>query len=283
MLKKYIKKQVVNATRITLPSCEISYEKWGGKQAAKSGDWIVQSTDDSYTVEAESFKNTYQHIKANQYKKVTPVWAEVADVNGKISTKEGTSDYSPGDYLVYNNENKTDGYAVKKQDFESNYQTMESETMELQAEDYLKQRVEDQINWYDKKSSLNQHRFKRLQMLSIIFASCIPLLTAISFKEYDTVFRFIIALLGTLIAIISGFLSLNKFQENWVEYRACAESLRREKYLYLTRSGPYAEDEENLFALLVERCEGIMTNEQLGWMKTAYPQSPAKKKPEMPK
>lgn len=280
MLKKYYKKKslIVNAMQIALPDCEVNYKKWGGDQTAKSGDWIVENNGESYTVEEESFKNTYQHIKADQYKKTAPVWAEVTEQAGKISTKEGESEYSAGDYLVYNNADRTDGYATKKQDFESNYQTSEKIPMELQAEEYITQRVDDQINWYDKKSTINQRRFKLLQMLSIIFAATIPLLTAISFKEYDTVFRFIIALLGSMIAVISGFLSLNKFQENWVEYRSCAESLRREKYLYLTRTGPYSENEENPFSALVERCEGIMSNEQLGWTKNANPLTPDKRK-----
>ena len=42
----------------------------------------------------------------------TAVWAEVAAVGGAIQTKEGMSHYKAGDYLVYNEEDGTDGYCM---------------------------------------------------------------------------------------------------------------------------------------------------------------------------
>ena len=262
----------VRAIQITLPDCQLHYQKWGGSQRAKTGDWIVTNGDNSYTVECSSFRDSYRCLYGDWYLKVAPVWAEQATAPGRIETREGQSSYSAGDYLVYNQPNRIDGYTVPKQEFENNYRLLGDETMAMSAEDYLQTRVDDQIDWYDKKASFNQAQYKRLQLVAIVFGAAIPLLTVISFKEWETPFRFLIALLGSAIAVVSGVSSLNKYQENWVKYRACAEALRREKYHFLTRTGGYSENDAGL---LVSRCEALMAGEQSEWMNTALPQQAA--------
>jgi hypothetical protein len=57
--------------------------------------------------------------------------------------------------------------------------------------------------------------------------------------------------------------SLYRFQENWNEYRASAESLKQEKFLYLARVEPY--DGEQPFELLVQRVEALLMSETTGW------------------
>ena len=53
--------------------------------------------------------------------KTTPVWAEVATSPGSVATKEGSTDYQAGDYLVSNNEDGSDAYAIDKTTFEAMY------------------------------------------------------------------------------------------------------------------------------------------------------------------
>ncbi len=69
---------------------------------------------------------------------------------------------------------------------------------------------------------------------------------------------------GVLIAAGESILSLQKYQENWMEYRKSAETLKREKLLYLTKSGPYREGAK--LQLLVERIENFTENENKGWL-----------------
>jgi len=68
---------------------------------------------------------------------------------------------------------------------------------------------------------------------------------------------------GAIIAIVSGVLGLYKFQENWLEFRTTAESLKHEKYLYLTNSEPYNADEP--LNLLVSRVETLISKENTNW------------------
>lgn len=273
-LRQYVKKATrpVRAVQLNLPGCKLSYEKWGDSQTAGSGDWLVINGDNSYTVQRDSFRDTYRHLYGDWYRKTAPVWAEIAAADGHIATREGVSHYRAGDYLVYNQPDRNDGYTVPHQEFELNYRPLGEQSMPMSMDDYVQTRLDDQIDWYDKKASINQNRYKRLQLMAIIFGASIPLLTAISFKEFETLFRFIIALLGSAIAVVSGVLSLNKYQENWVKYRSCAEVLRREKYHYLTSTGNYTVDNADRDALFVGRCENIMANEQTDWMKAILPQ-----------
>jgi hypothetical protein len=277
-LEKYYQKNnlYVTAMPLALDGSELKYQKWGGTQKAKEGDWLVCREGEYYTVEKESFSKTYKHVKDNTYSKSAPVWAEIAVDSGEISTKEGKTAYRAGDYLVYNNENKQDGYAIKKEKFESMYSrkvgnNMSQENKKMTPQDYINERVEDQISWYERKSSWNQSRFKFFQLSIIVFGSLIPLLTVVDFDGFDLYARFIIALLGSLIAIFSAIINLYKFQENWVKYRATAETLIREKYLYLTRSKPYKDDLDADLTILVERCQAIMSAENSAWVQATTP------------
>jgi hypothetical protein len=282
-LRRYIKKhtQVVEAMPLAIDGATLKYEKWGGQQQAQEGDWLVNNSGEFYTVEKNSFANTYQKIFGNRYRKVAPVWAEVADKDGEIVTKEGLTHYQSGDVIVCNNENKVDCYAIAKDVFVQTYQPDNKENKPMLSQDYIEQRVDDQITWYEKKSCVNQKRFKSYQLASIVLAAAIPLLTVISLEKVEmmgNILPFTIAVIGTLIAIFNAVLGLYKFQENWVQYRSTAESLIREKYLFLTQASPYTDDETSNFKAIVERCEGIMSSENSVWIKATTAKQEENKK-----
>ena len=93
-----------------------------GEQRSKSGDWLVDNDGDIYTVDGKVFAETYRKVKPGIYIKTTPVWAEVAPQPGSIRTREGQSHFQAGDYLVYNNEDGTEGYCMTKAKFEAMYE-----------------------------------------------------------------------------------------------------------------------------------------------------------------
>jgi hypothetical protein len=53
--------------------------------------------------------------------KTTPIWAERAKDAGSVTTKEGATHYKAGDYLVSNNSEGTDQYAIDAAKFETMY------------------------------------------------------------------------------------------------------------------------------------------------------------------
>jgi len=126
--RKYIKRSgtLVVAVQLELETRGFTYFKWGSDQACKPGDWIVNNGGDVYTVDRETFQRSYLGESPGLYKKVAPVWAEVATQDGSIVTKEGVTQYKAGYYLVFNNEDGTDGYAVSPEAFEAMYVPLES-------------------------------------------------------------------------------------------------------------------------------------------------------------
>ncbi|HEY3129303.1 MAG TPA: DUF4231 domain-containing protein, partial [Acidobacteriota bacterium] len=72
--------------------------------------------------------------------------------------------------------------------------------------------------------------------------------------------------LGVVVAVIASLLGLLHFQEHWLEYRATAESLKKEKFLFLTQTEPY--DKNDAFHLLVQRVEALLSKENTGWIQS---------------
>lgn len=145
-----------------------------------------------------------------------------------------------------------------------------------QAE-YLSKRVDDQIAWYSHKSGWNQRLYKRLRAVEIVCAAAIPLLVGLV-SEQAPVLKWLIGLLGVLVAIVTGIVALYRFQENWIQYRTTAESLKHEKFLFLTGTGPYAAAEP--FPLFVQRIEQLISREHSSWAQ--YMQEAGHKVPEQP-
>ncbi|OEU63027.1 MAG: hypothetical protein BA867_02845 [Desulfobacterales bacterium S5133MH16] len=140
----------------------------------------------------------------------------------------------------------------------------------MDEQQYIEERIDNQIKWYSNKSQWNQTWYKRLRALEILAASTIPLLTGYLTEVFTL--RYVIGILSVIIAVISGILTLYKFQENWTEYRTTCESLKHEKFLYLTKTEVY--DADNSFTLLVQRVEALISKEHTKW--SQYIKAPEK-------
>jgi len=134
----------------------------------------------------------------------------------------------------------------------------------ISPEEYIEQRLNDQISWYDRKSSTNQRWFKRLRCAEIVVAATIPFLSGFAGQSLPV--KIAIGALGVVVAVIASLLGLLQLQEDWIEYRAAAESLRKEKFLFLTQTDPY--DKEDAFHLLVQRVETLLSKENTEWVQS---------------
>jgi len=125
--QKYVKRpsQAVAAVQLKLDTAGFDYEKWGSTQRCQPGDWLVDNGGDIYTVNEETFARTYRRVATGAYVKVTPVWAEKATEAGAIQTKEGTTNYAAGDYLVFNEAGGKDGYATAAAKFDEMYERVD--------------------------------------------------------------------------------------------------------------------------------------------------------------
>ncbi|MGA7460673.1 MAG: DUF4231 domain-containing protein [Candidatus Korobacteraceae bacterium] len=142
----------------------------------------------------------------------------------------------------------------------------------LDRQDPIFDRLEDQIAWYDKKSTQNQHKFKGIKVTEIVAAALIPMLTTLKISgvqhsnSINIGLGVLVTALGVLITILEGLLHLNQYQQNWITYRSTCEALKHEKYVFLGNAPPYASGTETeRRALLAERVESLVSQEHAKW------------------
>lgn len=132
----------------------------------------------------------------------------------------------------------------------------------MNKEDYIEQRLNDQIRWYSAKSASNQKKYKNWQVVKVISALFITLLSIVVNKF--EVLTIVIGILGAFIVFIESFIKIFNYEKLWLQYRTTSERLKKEKILFQTKSKPYHE--EDAFEFLVQQCEDIMQNEVQGWI-----------------
>lgn len=132
---------------------------------------------------------------------------------------------------------------------------------------YIDARLENQIDWYSKQADWCQTRYKRHRIGQITLAATLPVVAALGYlnvwgwvAEY---FPVIASAVGASISISVSISALCKHHEHWIQYRTTAESLKHEKYLYLTKSAPY--DGVDSFSKLVKNVESLISKENTQW------------------
>jgi hypothetical protein len=123
------------------------------------------------------------------------------------------------------------------------------------------ERLEDQLGWYDRKSGQQKLWFQRLKVMQIVTAAAIPVVAGVGADAWIT------GSLGASIVVLEGIQQLFQYQQNWLGYRATAEALKHDKYLYLAQAGPY-RDATSRDAVLAERVEALVSQEQSSWSAT---------------
>ena len=131
----------------------------------------------------------------------------------------------------------------------------------LEPVNHAWERLEDQLGWYDRKSGHQKRWFQRLKVAQIVIAASIPVVAGVGAEAWIT------GTLGASIVVLEGFQQLFQFQQNWLGYRATAEALKHDKYLYLAQAGPY-RDATVRDAVLAERVEALVSQEQSSWSAT---------------
>jgi len=125
---------------------------------------------------------------------------------------------------------------------------------------YVKDRVDEQLAWYNQKSATNKIWHYRWQIIALVATSAIPIL---ALSSGDVKVRIAVACLGAIAAVAAGVLSMYQFRDQWVDYRTTAEMLKFEKYLFLTGSAPY--NDKDSFSHFVNRIESIIIKENAQW------------------
>ncbi len=126
--------------------------------------------------------------------------------------------------------------------------------------DYEAERLDPAIAWYEARSARSKHWFYFLQGVQLVTSTLVTVLAAWS---AEAVPRPVLAAVSAVAALAAGLLALFGWQQQWIRYRATAETLKHEKFLHRSRGGPYRD--ATSAALLAERCEGVVSSEHAVW------------------
>lgn len=135
----------------------------------------------------------------------------------------------------------------------------------MKPEEYIKNRLQPQSEWYAKKSRESKKIFNRLRTTEIVAAALIPFTSGITASISNLLIpgSIVTGLLGVMLTIIAGIIALGQYQENWIKYRTTRESLKKEKILYDAAMSPY--NTEEAFPILVQRVESLISKENTNW------------------
>jgi len=139
----------------------------------------------------------------------------------------------------------------------------------MDEQTYIKNRVEGQIKWMERKSKANKRNHLISKTVVIILSVLIPFLTGyITDDPTGNVVKISVGVAGVIIAALEGIQSLLKYQENWVQYRSAIEQLNRENFLFQTKASIYASSEQP-FKDFVAKIESILGDENQLWAEYA--------------
>jgi hypothetical protein len=151
------------------------------------------------------------------------------------------------------------------------YEPIESGGLDAQA--YLKERVQDQIVWHDRRSAFNKRWFISLRTVEIASAASVPFLSGLTGNPWISR---TVGVIGIIITVCAGITNLCQFQKRWIEYRTTAESLKKEKFLFATRTEPYNGDDA--FSIFVQRVENLVSKEVGVWAQYLRKPDPGKER-----
>ncbi len=125
---------------------------------------------------------------------------------------------------------------------------------------FIKNRYEEELNWYDQKSIHDKKYYNIFQILICVSSAVTPIFILMNEPNLEML------AVGTsaVIAISTSLVNLFKYRENWINYRTAAEIMRREYSLYNTGIGDYF-DVDNKQKVFVERIENLILGENTRW------------------
>ena len=144
------------------------------------------------------------------------------------------------------------------------------------ADDYFKQDLGGQRDWYDRRAAQHKRYANRLGLTVIACGALTTFMAAlksIGWPVLDTLSDICVALLGVSVALVQGILRIWRYDETWVEYRIASERMLRERRLFINAVGPYAAiaDEGAGLRHFIEAVEQIVAEEQKIYFKQDRP------------
>jgi hypothetical protein len=124
--------------------------------------------------------------------------------------------------------------------------------------EYIAERLNESIDWYDKNSSKLKSRFLNMRAITVISSALVPVLINLNLEilDFRMDFKIITTILSLLVVVLVSFESVYHYSAQWTNYRSTEQFLRKEYFLFTTREGEYAEvGVDDAYRLFVQRVE----------------------------
>jgi len=122
----------------------------------------------------------------------------------------------------------------------------------VDATTYIAERFNDYISWADGKAVIAKRRYQWMRGLTVVGGAIVPVLVNVE-APYTKVATTLISILVVLMVSLE---SVFHYREQWVNYRATEQSLRKEYFLFTAKEGDYKTDnEQEAFRNFVEKVE----------------------------
>ncbi|KEF40834.1 MAG: hypothetical protein ER33_14745 [Cyanobium sp. CACIAM 14] len=134
-----------------------------------------------------------------------------------------------------------------------------SMALSMNPDDYIKNRVEQYRQWYDKKSVICKNRYLQMRAFSVVGGGLVPVLINVG-SQYRLfgapVVQLVVTVISLMVVICVSLESVFHYREQWKNYRSTEQLLGHEKFLYQSRVGRYRSlTDPEAFYLFVERVE----------------------------
>ena len=146
---------------------------------------------------------------------------------------------------------------------------MDENTTTSSGDSYIKNRVEDQIQYFDQKATENQRWYRLLKkgavVCNILTTMTIALVFAVS-DDYKVTMGIVALILSTLVLATYQWEEFANYGAKWEKFRLVTERLKSEKILYQHKAGRYAsDDEKGRHRDLVETVETIIRGTDISY------------------
>ncbi len=146
----------------------------------------------------------------------------------------------------------------------------------MTEEDYIRERVNQALQFYDKSSRNNKNKYLRIKAVTVIGGAIVPVFVNIELP-YINIITTIISLIVVLLVSLE---SVYHHREQWTHYRSAEQNLRNEYFLFAAKGGTYGDlQEDQAFRLFVDRTEEIIENEGSSTLKVMTTVSETRSKP----
>lgn len=141
--------------------------------------------------------------------------------------------------------------------------------LEINIDSYLRNRLDQYQNWYDKKAVLSKRKYLQGRIWSAIGAVLVPIITNISFPNIDLTENYfldpgkvLVTIISSSVALLIALEGVLHHREQWKNYRTTEQYLTAQKHLFINSVGDYSNlERKEAFKLLVTRIENAITEE----------------------